>query len=313
MIRRIIVASLMVAPIVAHGQDADDAFIRRSIEAGSNYTMQSKVLAETRELNVWLPTDYATSKEHYPVIYLLDGGVDQDFGHIAALGQLASLSWTYGPVIIVGVATKDRSAELTGRPTDPRYIAAFPKSGGAVRFRRYLREEVVPFIDSHFRTGKRRALMGESLAGLFVVDTLLSDPTLFNDYVAISPSLWWDDRRPLAHLDRTTKFSAVADARLYLAMADEGGTMQVGVDQLRSFLATRPAANITVRYADFSKTATHSTVYHRAAEEALRWLYPAPPYDYGPTPWYMIEGASPPLPVVRDGESGPAGSAQLRH
>jgi predicted alpha/beta superfamily hydrolase len=289
-----IAAGLLMMPVVAHGQNADDRVLSRPIEAGSSYTVHSKVLADAREVNVWLPTDYAKSKDRYPVVYLLDGGVDQDFQHIAALGQLASLSWTYGPMIIVGVGTKDRPAELTSRPTDPRYLATFPKSGGADRFRRYLREEVVPFVESRFRTGKRLALMGESLAGLFVVDTLLNDPGLFNDYVAISPSLWWDDRRPLAHLERTAKLRGVAGARLYLAIADEGGTMQKGVDRLRSFLAKQQPANIAVRYADFSKTANHSTVYHHAAEEALRWLYPAPPYENGPTPWYMIEGASPP-------------------
>jgi hypothetical protein len=49
-----------------------------------------------------------------------------------------------------------------------------------------------------------------------------------------------------------------------------------------------------VRYADFSRSATHATVYHRAAEDALRWLYPAPPYPEEPTPWFMIEGGTPP-------------------
>ena len=77
-------------------------------------------------------------------------------------------------------------------------------------------------------------------------------------------------------------------------MADEGGTMQNGVELLRALLAATPSQSISVRYADFSATATHSTVYHRSAEDALRWLYPATPYDGGPTPWYMIEGASPP-------------------
>ncbi|WP_054439256.1 alpha/beta hydrolase [Novosphingobium sp. ST904] len=188
-------AGLVLAPQIASAKDAAPREISgQPIELGTRYELRSAVLGDTREVNVWLPTGYDKSADRYPVVYLLDGGLDQDFVHIAGLGSLASLSWTYGPMIVVGVQTKDRRAELTSRPTDPRYLSAFPESGGADRFRRFLRDEVIPFVEARFRSGDRRALMGESLAGLFVVDTLLNDPTLFGDYVAVSPSLWWDDR-----------------------------------------------------------------------------------------------------------------------
>ncbi|WP_324696538.1 alpha/beta hydrolase [Novosphingobium aerophilum] len=288
-------AGLVLAPQIASAKDAAPREISgQPIELGTRYELRSAVLGDTREVNVWLPTGYDKSADRYPVVYLLDGGLDQDFVHIAGLGSLASLSWTYGPMIVVGVQTKDRRAELTSRPTDPRYLSAFPESGGADRFRRFLRDEVIPFVEARFRSGDRRALMGESLAGLFVVDTLLNDPTLFGDYVAVSPSLWWDDRRPLRDLDRTAAGQGMSGERLYLAVGDEGGTMQDGIDRMRAYLGKQPPARITVRYADFSKSASHATVYHHAAEEALRWLYPAPPYEQGQTPWFMIEGASPP-------------------
>ncbi len=288
-------ALLATMPMIAHAQvPGGDAVPAKPIQIGTSYQIKSAVLNDVRELNIWLPTGYDKSKDRYPVIYLLDGALDQDFVHIAGLGHLASLSWTYGPVIIVGVQTRQRRAELTARPSDPRYLSAFPESGGADRFRQFLKDEVLPFVEARFRTGDRRALIGESLAGLFVVDTLLNQPALFNDYVAISPSLWWDDRRPLRRLDKAGKIDGLSKARLYLAVGDEGGTMQDGIERLRAFLARQPATSLTVRYDDFSKSASHSTVYHHAAEEALRWLYPAPPYESGPTPWFMIEGASPP-------------------
>jgi predicted alpha/beta superfamily hydrolase len=136
--------------------------------------------------------------------------------------------------------------------------------------------------------------MGESLGGLFVVDTLLDQPSLFDDYVAISPSLWWDDRLLLNGASSRLRAADGTGRRLYLAVADEGGTMQQGVDQLREALGRSGAETIEWRYSDRSTIATHATVYHSAAEEALRWLYPAPPYDLGPTPWYMIPDAAPP-------------------
>jgi hypothetical protein len=192
------------------------------------------------------------------------------------------------------VQTKVRMTELTSAPADPRYRAAFPQSGGAGTFRRFLAQEVIPFVEQRYRTNGRRALMGESLAGLFVVDTLLNRPELFNDYVAISPSLWWDDRRPMRSAAAGVARHDLSGRRLFLAVADEGGTMQEGVELLRTALADRAPRNFDLRYSDRSAAFTHATVYHSAAEEALRWLYPAPPFDAGPTPWYMIEGAAPP-------------------
>lgn len=294
LLKTILAAALLLSPTAAFAQKVAQEVSSKPIALGTSYQLHSAVLDDDRELNVWLPTGYEKSQDRYPVVYLLDGGLDQDFVHIAGLGNLASLSWTYGPMIVVGVQTKNRRAELTARPSDPRYLSAFPESGGADRFRRFLRQEVVPFVEARFRTGERRAVMGESLAGLFVVDTLLKDPTLFGDYVAISPSLWWDDRRPLADLARTARVKDMTKARLYLAVGDEGGTMQDGIDRLRTFLAAQPSERVTLRYDDFSKSASHATVYHHAAEDALRWLYPAPPYEGEGTPWFMIEGAQPP-------------------
>lgn len=293
MIRASIAALLLALPAIAPAQAPAPA--SQPIPIGTRHYLPSAILGDVREVNVWLPDNYAASADRYPVVYVLDGAVDQDFRHIAALGSLASLSWTFGPFIVVGIQTRDRQAELTPPASDPRYVAAFPKGGGAARFRRFLTQEVIPFVEARYRTGVKRAVMGESLAGLFVIDTLLTEPSAFNDYVAISPSLWWDDRRSLG----PTAAAALARARntrLFLAVANEGGTMQDGVDRLRAMIDRLPAGRVTLRYADYRATATHATVYHTAAEAALRWLYPAPPYDTGPTPWFMIEGARPPPP-----------------
>ncbi|MEW5687318.1 MAG: alpha/beta hydrolase-fold protein [Pseudomonadota bacterium] len=275
------------------------------IVIGTSHRLTSAVMGDVREINVRLPDGYAAAKRDYPVVYVLDGGLEQDFQHIAGLAQLGDLSWTFGPVIVVGVQTKARRAELTPPATDARYRAAFPEAGGAERFRRFLASEVFPFVAANYRAGPRRAVIGESLAGLFVVDTLLKQPALFDDYVAISPSLWWDDRNGLRRLggsDGLMDAGPLAGRRVVLAVADEGGTMQAGVDLLREALALRVLAgapDFAFRYLDRSQTDTHATILHGAALEALRGLYAAPPVDYGPTPWFMIEGGQPPAAAAR--------------
>lgn len=267
-----------------------------TIVIGTTYTLNSSVLGDDREINVWLPPSYNKDQDSYSVLYLLDGALDQDFQHIAGLAQLGALSWTFEPLIVVGVQTRERRRELTTSPSDPRYRVAFPESGGADQFRRFLAQEVIPFVDAGFRTKSRKALMGESLAGLFVVDTFLTSPELFDDYVAISPSLWWDDRVEVRRSADLLARHSPADRRLYLAIADEGGTMKDEMDRLLASLKAQPPDRLLWVYSDKSASEHHDTIYHGAALDAPRWLYAVPPYDYGPIPWFMVDGASPPTP-----------------
>lgn len=160
------------------------------IALGEQHLLNSAILGDTREINVWVPPGIAEGRAPGAVVYLIDGALDQDFKHIAGLGELCALSWTCETAMIVGIQTKDRQRELTPAATDRRFIAGFPLPGGAAVFRRFIAEEVRPFIEVRYPAAPRTALMGESLAGLFVVDTLLEAPTLFDDYIAVSPSLW---------------------------------------------------------------------------------------------------------------------------
>lgn len=280
------------APAAALTHPAPEA--ETPITAGVSLKLRSPIMGGAREINVWVPPGYSGETRRYGVLYLLDGGLNQDFMHIAGLAQLGALSGTYETLIVVGIKTENRRAELTAAPNDPRYLEAFPESGHADRFRRHIAEEVIPLVESRYRTGERRALIGESLAGYFVVDTLLKRPDLFNDYIAISPSLWWDGRALARQSAALLRATPPEGKRLYLAVGDEGGTMQKGVDAVIASLRGTAPPSFKWRYADKSASETHSTIFHVAALEALRWLYAAPPYDFGPTPWFMIEGAAPP-------------------
>ena len=264
------------------------------VTIGTSYTLASDVLGEDRQINVWTPDGYDEDRPVYGVIYLLDGALDQDFEHIAGLAQLGALSWTYETFIVVGIQTKDRQHELTPQPTDGRFIKGFPTAGGAGDFRRFIEEEVKPFIEGKYRTGKRKVLMGESLAGLFVVDTLLETPDAFDDYIAISPSLWWDGMNYSAGARAKLDTFGNDDRRLWLALADEGGMMETGMDILRAALSDVPTEVVDHHFTDYSETESHSTIYHRAALDAFRSLFALPPFD-GNTLWYMDEFGEPPL------------------
>jgi uncharacterized protein len=279
------------APLSAAAQDRTTGV--KSINIGISYTLDSAVLGDKREINIWAPPGIEEGRAPGAVVYLVDGGLDQDFRHIVGLGELCALSWTCETTIIVGIQTKDRQHELTPPATDPRFIEGFPQAGGAADFRRFIAEEVRPFVEERYPPAPRTALIGESLAGLFVADTLLEAPELFDDFIAISPSLWWDGGRTAAAAPQKLAAGDLAGRRLYLAVANEGGTMQAGIDTFRAALASAAQDGFEFMYSDRSATETHATIFHGEALAAFRRFYALPPWE-GETPWWMTEDGVPP-------------------
>lgn len=245
------------------------------IVIGQSYALPSAIYGGPREINVWLPPGYADGTTRYPVLYVLDGGQAQDFHHISGLAQLGTVNETTRDVIVVGIASVDRRNELALPTEDPELIARYPTQGQSGRFRDFLWKEVLPFVEGRFRTDGETALMGESLAGLFVVETFLKEPQMFDAYVAVSPSLWWDGGR-LARQSGAHLRDHSNDARtLMLATGEEGTEAQAFMDTLTANLRDHALPGVTWDHQHYPLE-SHSTVYHGAALEAFRRLYPAP-------------------------------------
>ncbi len=249
------------------------------IVIGRSLTLESKILAQTRRINVHLPAGYDTSGKTYPVLYLMDGGEKEDFPHIAGLAQLGELSWTYREMIVVGIEGIDRRHDLTHPTRVAAEKADYPTTGGSQAYRRFLAEELKPWVAARYRVNGEDAIIGESLAGLFVIETLLKQPTLFDAYIAASPSLWWSDqalaRGAAADLER---WPADGARKLYLTIGDEGAAMQAGVDKVVTAIHAAKPAGLTLVY-DPMHQEHHSTVYHPAALKAFRMVWPGPRRD----------------------------------
>ena len=263
---------------------------------GTSYQLPSGVYQMDREINVYVPKIPEWGKGYFEepmsVLYVVDGGLEQDFFHIAALSQLTLINAERQPMIVVGVRTHDRRPEISPEATDPRYQGKeFENWGGSKIFRRHLLEEVKPFIEARFATN-RNVIIGESLAGLFIVETFLETPRAFDDYIAISPSLWWDDRRLSKQARSLLQKHEQSDRRLYLTMADEGGTMRIGLEELLTALSKYPEIAET-KFVDRANTDSHASIYHHAARDALNWMFGIPATPYGPSPWYLVPGGNP--------------------
>lgn len=260
-------AAVASPPALAQTQPAETPVI-----IGRSFALPSAIMNGTREINVWLPPGYDDGDAPYPVVYLLDGGQTQDFHHISGLAQLGAVNGSTRDVIVVGVASIDRRNELALPTDDPVLVELYPTQGHSQRFRSFVAGEVVPFVERRFRTNGETVLIGESLAGLFVVETFLKEPDLFDAYVAVSPSLWWDRGRLARQAGAHVRDHSNAPRTLYLTIADEGGDMQSAMDDLVAGLSEHAPSSLTWTYQP-RPGESHATIYHGAAQEAYRALF----------------------------------------
>ena len=250
--------------------------VETPVVIGQSYVLPTAVMGQTREINVWLPPGYDKSSQTYPVLYVLDGGQDQDFHHISGIAQLGTIVGTTRDVIVVGVASVDRRNELALPTENAELIARYPTQGQSDRFRRFISDEVMPFIEGRFRTSGETALMGESLAGLFVVETFLKEPQMFDAYVAVSPSLWWDGGRLARQAGAHLRDHSNDPRTLILTMGDEGPEAATLMETLTGNLRQYAMPGVMWDYQP-RPTESHATIYHRAALDAFRRLYALPP------------------------------------
>ena len=146
---------------------------------GETFTISSKILGETRRINVYVPPAYAeTPTTRLPVLYMPDGGIAEDFLHIAGLVQVSVGNGTMRPFILVGIENTQRRRDLTGPTSNEEDKKIAPKVGGSREFRAFIRDELMPEVKSRYRATNETAIVGESLAGLFVVETFLLEPDL---------------------------------------------------------------------------------------------------------------------------------------
>lgn len=158
-------------------------------------------LSDTLSISVHLPENYAKQPEaHYPVVFLLDANLYFDI--MASIVKKYSAVGLGPEVILVGVGYKDFAAMDSLRTRDYTYPVAIPEyemstSGGGLRFLSALTKEVIPYINSKYRTlPSRQILAGHSLAGYFTAFALLQQMSgahsAFYGYIAASPSFHYN-------------------------------------------------------------------------------------------------------------------------
>ncbi len=249
----------------------------KTFTLGERLTLDSEILSQERALQVLLPENYLANPEaSYPVIYLIDG--DYNFTSVAGmLDSLANKGQLIPDVILVGVADKGTKTyhkyttpDGFGSPSDAN------TTGQANKFLTFLIDEVKPYIEKNYRVAKHSTLVGQSMGGLFVLNSLVEAPNSFTNYVAISPSVWLADNGIVKKAKEQLKISETNPISLFLSLADE---THMGVYDFMNLLDFTQPENLTWSFKHYSDE-NHNSIGIIAFRDSLKELFSA---------WYLNE------------------------
>lgn len=231
--------------------------------------IQSEILQEKRILNIYLPAQYQNSDEAFPILYMLDGGINEDFPHIANTLAKLITEKKIKPIILVGIENTDRRRDLSGFSEvkeDEKYC---PLSDGAKEFRAFINTELKPNIERRYRHNGYEGIIGESLAGLFIMESFFLNPNSYDFYIAMDPSLWWNDhyleKQASHYLETMTKLNA----KLWFA-ASSAESISIHAQSLAKTLENKALPGLTWKYSDEAQEEHHS-IFRASKEKALIW------------------------------------------
>lgn len=253
----------------------------RQIPSATQFTCRSDILNEERVVFVYVPDTYgseAAREKRYPVLYLLDGRAyfEVTTGIAHHLGSWNAAVQSIPDLIVVAIQNTKRPRDMT-----PSHMAEGPYSsgsGGAAAFRSFLQNELMPAVDKRFRTSGERILVGHSLAGLFVLDTFVEEPSLFNAYIASDPSLWWDDKLLARKLSARRGTPAETSARVFIAQANTPDSTPGEHDAhkagITAFRAALEIAKPPIRHSyQYFEDENHFSVPLQAIYRGLLFIY----------------------------------------
>ena len=239
------------------------------LHLGHSVSFQSKSLGEERQLNVYLPPAYEKEPERkFPVIYLPDGGMDEDFIHVAGLVQFLSLYKLIPDSILVGMVNVDRRRDFTSPSKVKEDLEMSPTSGGLAKFLEFLDKELVPFVTTNYRTTGERTLVGQSLGGLLATEVLVAKPELFQRIFIISPSLWWNDQALLKSIPAFLKANPKLEKQLFIAVGEEHPVMKATAKQLYEDIQAAKLPGVLCHFR-FLGEESHATILHQALYQAF--------------------------------------------
>src|SRR6476659_9351711 len=237
------------------------------------FAIKSSVLGEERVILVRTPVGYETNNVKYTVLYMSDG--DAHIDHTASTIDFLRRNGRISDLIVVGVTNTDRTRDLTPVKSTNKTPAGelqFPTSGGADNFLKFFETELIPEIEKEYRVQPYRIFAGHSLGGLFAIHAMISKPGLFNSYVAVSPSLQWENHEALKRAETFLKNQKELKLTLFVSIGNEPGAIGEDFDKFKELLSKTNIKDFEWQAERFDDE-DHGSVVLRSHYFGLRKVY----------------------------------------
>jgi len=264
--RNMILLTLMSLFIISCGNVPQN---QDPIPDHDTFKIESTQVGETRVINVWTPPMYKKGDDSYPVLYMPDGGINEDFPHVANTIAKLVQEKSIPPIILVGIENTERGRDLTGY-SESDYDAQFcPQTDGAKNFRAFITEELFNEIGEKYRVNNEKGIIGESLAGLFVMETFMQHPESFDFYIAFDPSIWWNDHFLAKNAENL--FAKFPNKKMKLWFAGSSAEdISKYTKEVAQVLEKGSPDKLIWKYSDEPKE-KHNTIFRATKETALIW------------------------------------------
>lgn len=251
------------------GQNENDIIL------GSEFAINSSILNEDRTCLISLPDSYYDSSEvekKYPIIILLDGYTHfkTATGIVHFMSSNRSRNHFMPETIIIAIENVDRERDFTVTKIKTKRPNTM---GGGRTFLNFIEKELIPYIDKSYRTEPFRTLVGHSLGGLLTLNSYMDNNSIFDAYISMDPSIWWDEEMMKNKVDSISSISL--NKKLYIATANQGEANyernKKRHDALYALLKKKSNGNLNVEIEYFEKE-NHRSVPLIALYDGLKYL-----------------------------------------
>lgn len=265
----VVLCILLFGAQTAHGQNKKDIII------GSQFIIKSSILDEERTCLISIPDSYNDSTQvakKYPIIILLDGYTHfkTASGIVHFMSSNRNRNNLMPESIIIAIENVDRERDFTLTKIKTKRPNTM---GGGRNFLNFIEKELIPYIDKKYRTKPYKTLIGHSLGGLLTLNSYLDKSSVFNAYISIDPSIWWNEEMMKNKVDSISKISL--EKKLYIATANQGDTNydrnKKRHDYFYELIAKKTKAPTNVKIKYFEKE-NHSSVPLIALYEGLLYI-----------------------------------------
>lgn len=245
------------------------------IVIGEEVKIFSDTLNEERTILVGKPASYDQGDESYPIMIVLDGG--SHFHYTTGMTNYLANNQFIPELLVIAVQNTDRNRDLTPPSQVQSEIDRLPTHGGAANFQTFIADELLPWVDENYRTRPYKILVGHSFGGLFAINSLVTRPDIFDAYIAISPSLQWNDQRLVDRAETFFDNTEELDVSLFMTVGNEGNGLLGGVRKLSGVLDEKSPSGFDWHF-EHMPMETHGSVPQRSTYQGLEFVF---------ANWYM--------------------------